>query len=119
MSKITKLDDIQIYREALELAHVIYHFVKNDALRREYALIDQIKRAAISVAANIAEGYGRKTKKDFAQFLSIAIGSLNELIAYLDFISLEFHVSDPAIKERCITLQRRTHSFRSYLLKNV
>lgn len=83
MTKITKLSDIEIYQEALRLAQFVFTMAKNEKIRHEYFLIDQIKRAALSVAANIAEGYGRNTKKDFSQFLSIALGSVNEVITYL------------------------------------
>lgn len=118
MSKITELSDIEIYQEALRLAQSIYQLTKHDRLRHEYSLLDQIKRASLSVAANIAEGYGRNTKKDFSQFLSIALGSVNEITAYLDFINLEFQIDSGAIKENYLVLSRRIHSFRSYLLRS-
>ncbi len=117
MTIITKLDDIEIYREALRLSQKIYSLSNNHHLKREYSLIDQIKRASLSVAANIAEGYGRNTKKDFSQFLSIALGSVNELIAYLDFIDLEFKVDTKNLKNEYLVLSKRIHSFRSYLLR--
>lgn len=115
--KITKLTDIEIYKEALQLAKQVFELVKNVKIHREYFLIDQIKRAALSVAANIAEGYGRNTKKDFSQFLSIALGSVNEIITYLDFLELQYHLDASNIKERYDILCRRIHSFRTYLLK--
>lgn len=118
MAKITKLDDIEIYKEALMLAQIVYHLLKESRLSKEYGLCDQIKRAALSVAANIAEGYGRNTKKDFAQFLSVALGSVNEVIASLDFRELEFHIDTSDIKERYIILTKRIHSFRTYLLNS-
>lgn len=118
MSKITKLDDIEIYKESLILAKDIYTLCKHPKLKREYSLIDQIKRAAISVAANIAEGFGRNTKRDFAQFVSISLGSLNEVIAYLDFIALEFQLETKELRAKYFVLARRIHAFRSYLLKN-
>lgn len=119
MGKITKLDDITIYKEALRLAHLVYQLAKYHPLVREYALLDQLKRSGLSVAANIAEGYGRKTKKDFCQFLSIALGSVNEAITYLDFINLEFKINTTNLKEEYITLSRRIYSFRTYLSKPI
>lgn len=118
MAKITKLDDIEIYREALLLAQQVYALTKDSRCKREYSLIDQIKRAALSVAANIAEGYGRKTKRDFSQFLSVALGSVNEVVTYLDFINLEFHIDTAFLKENYLVLSKRIYSFRSYLLKS-
>lgn len=117
MTIITKLDDIEVYRAALELAQKAYLLTKDDKLKKEYELVGQIKRAAISIAANIAEGYGRNTKKDFSQFLSISLGSANEVIAYLDFIQLQFNINTSSLKEEYLVLSRRIHSFRSYLLR--
>ena len=66
MSNITKLEDIQVYVEARLLAQEVYKLIKTDPVYKDYSLVDQIKRASLSVMANIAEGYGRKTKKDFS-----------------------------------------------------
>jgi four helix bundle protein len=78
--------------------------------------VDQLKRASISVAANISEGYGRNTKKDFGQFLSMALGSVNEVITYLDFLQLEFKMPTTTIQEHYYVLSKRIYSFRRYLL---
>ncbi|TSC86041.1 MAG: S23 ribosomal protein [Microgenomates group bacterium Gr01-1014_16] len=118
MTNISKLDDIEIYTEALRLAGKIYSLSKNPKLKYEYSLLDQIKRASLSVAANIAEGYGRNTKKDFAHFLSIANGSINETIAFLDFLKMNFGIDLDELKNEYHTLGKRTISFRKYLQTN-
>lgn len=115
MSKFFKLEDIEIYREALLLAQKIYKLASNKAFYREFSLIDQLKRAALSIIANIAEGYGRRTKKDFCQFLSIALGSANEVIAYLDFVSLQFKIDVKQIRQEYLILAKRIYAFRIYL----
>lgn len=116
MTKINKLEDIEIYQFALELARNIYTLTKDYRITKDFTLLNQIKSAALSVAANIAEGYGRRTKKDFAQFLSIALGSANEVIAYLDFIALEYKISTSEMKDSYNILAKKIYSFRSYLL---
>lgn len=113
---IKELTDIKIYSEALHLATKIYIFTQNKTLKKEYSLTDQIKRAAVSVAANIAEGYGRKTKKDFTQFLSISLGSVNEIIAYLDFTTIAFTLDAKDLRNEYQVLAKRIYRFRSYLL---
>lgn len=115
--KVSKLEDLEIYHEALKLAKEIYGFVTSEALKRDYSLVDQIRRASLSVAANIAEGFGRKTKADFSHFLTISLGSINEVVAYLDFIKLTFNLDTNNLRESYQTLARRVHSFRSYLQK--
>ena len=90
---------------------------KSSGLSREYWLTDQIKRACSSVAVNIAEGYGRKTKADFSQFLSIALGSCNEVMAFLDIIRISLPaVRMQEIRERYNVLGKRLFTFRRKLL---
>jgi four helix bundle protein len=113
--KIANLNQIEIYQQSLLLAQQVYALTKNNEIIKEFALNDQLKRAALSVPANIAEGYGRRSKKDFAQFLSIALGSANELIAYFDFILLEFKIDTSHLKAEYDILAKRIYSFRSYL----
>jgi len=67
-----------MWQKAIELATEIYK-LNNPTLVKDFALIDQLRRSAISVSSNIAEGYGRGGNKEFKQFLSIAKGSLYEL----------------------------------------
>lgn len=118
MSKIKKLKDIQIYQEALLLSKDIYQLTNNSKMQKDYSLIDQLQRAALSIPANIAEGYGRKSKKDFAQFVSISLGSINEILTYLDFIPLEYNVPTTKIAKKYEILARRVYTFRSYLIKS-
>ena len=58
---------------------VVYELTKGFPREELYGMTSQLRRSAISVAANIAEGYGRGTKKDYAYFLTVARGSLYEL----------------------------------------
>lgn len=90
----TQLSKIKVYSLALQGVREIYLLIKILPLSKDFSLIDQIKRASTSICANIAEGYGRRSKKEFVQFLSIALGSTNEVIAFLDVISIVY----PTIK---------------------
>jgi len=65
---------------------LIYDLCRHPKLLRDFSLIDQIKRAVISIVANIAEGYGRDSLKDKAHFLTIALGSSNLVQALLDIL---------------------------------
>jgi len=117
MTEITNLNDLEIYQESSKLVKLLFDLCKNPLLKREYSLCDQLKRAAISVCANIAEGFGRRTKSDFAQFLSIALGSCNEVIALIDVIMLNFSdIKTNSIRESYEVLGRRIYSFRKTLI---
>ena len=68
-----------VWQKAMELVAEVYKLVKLLPKEETYALSDQMRRAAVSIPSNIAEGSGRKTKPDFVHFLSVARGSKYEL----------------------------------------
>jgi len=74
-----------VHQRADELAFEIYKLTRGYPKEEMFGLVSQMRRAAISVPANIAEGYTRKTKKEKARFYNMAQGSLTELEYYLEF----------------------------------
>jgi four helix bundle protein len=78
--KITGFEEIEAWKEARMLVKEIYAGFSNC---RDFSFKDQIQRAAISIMANIAEGFERKTNKEFINFLSIARGSCAEVKSLL------------------------------------
>lgn len=75
--------DLDVWRLSLELCLKIYKLTDAFPDGEKFGLTSQIRRCAISVMSNIAEGQGRSTPKDFAQFVRISIGSLQELESQL------------------------------------
>lgn len=71
--------DLIVWQKAMDLVVEIYRITKLFPREEQYALSDQIRRAAVSVPSNIAEGYGRSPGKDYVRFLNIARGSKNEV----------------------------------------
>ena len=71
--------DLMVWQKGMDLAEEIYRLVKLMPKEETYALSDQMRRAAISVPSNIAEGKNRNSQKEFKQFLSVARGSAAEL----------------------------------------
>jgi len=78
MDTIKSYKDLQVWQKSIELADCIYTATEEFPKREWYGLANQMRRAAVSISSNIAEGSARGTK-EFAQFLSIARGSLAEL----------------------------------------
>ena len=72
-----------VWQKAMELVRSVYRLSKGFPTDERYALTDQLRRAAISIPSNIAEGCGRTSRKDYAHFLSIARGSLYETMTQL------------------------------------
>ena len=75
--------DLKIWQKSIELVERCYRLSTMLPLDERFALTSQIRRAATSVPANIAEGFGRWNSRDFARFLAIASGSLRELETHL------------------------------------
>jgi len=89
-TKVKSWNDLKVLNKAHELVLQIYKITKDYPNDEKYRLIDQICRAASSVPTNIAEGHGRKTKKEFIQFLTISRGSVEE-VKYLLLLSKDLN----------------------------
>ncbi len=79
MKEINSYKDLLVWQKSILLVKETYQLTVKFPKSETYALADQMKRASIAIPSNIAEGYGRKTRKDYANFCSIAYGSLLEL----------------------------------------
>lgn len=75
--------DLEVWQVAMDVAEQCYNLTATFPKEELFGLTMQIRRAAASVAANIAEGYGRESRREYLQFLRIAQGSLKELETYL------------------------------------
>jgi four helix bundle protein len=75
--------ELVLWRKAMDLVEVIYAVTRGWPKEEVYGLTSQVRRAAVSIPANVAEGHGRNSKRDFLRFLMIANGSLLELETHL------------------------------------
>ena len=81
--KIRSYRDLRVWQAGMDLAEACYVLTKRFPKDELFGMTAQIRRAAASVPANIAEGYGRNSRREYAQFLRIAQGSLKELETHL------------------------------------
>jgi four helix bundle protein len=81
--KIKEFTDLLVWREGHQLVLEIYKITKQFPREEIYSLVDQMKRASVSITSNIAEGFGRQTYKEKIQFFYLAQGSLIELKSQL------------------------------------
>ena len=79
MAKIDRFEDIEVWKEGRKLTRGIYEISSSGGFARDFGLKDQIRRASVSVMLNIAEGFARKSDKEFARFLVQSHGSAAEV----------------------------------------
>ena len=79
MSSINTYRDLIVWQKSMTFVTEVYLITKSFPSTENFGLISQIRRSAISIPSNIAEGYGRKSTGDYIRFLQIAVGSLFEL----------------------------------------
>ncbi|NER12024.1 four helix bundle protein [Leptobacterium flavescens] len=116
-----KVEDLKIWQKAIELVKLVYLLIAELPSDEKYGLISQIKRSAISIPSNIAEGAGRNSNKEFIHFLSIANGSTYELQTQLILV-LELNLSTKqkvsTLIDACIEIQKMNYSFQKTLKEN-
>ena len=88
MTKITRFEDLECWQEARNLTQLVYKATNRDRFRKDLRLCGQIQSASGSSMANIAEGFIRRSDKEFIQFLFIAMASTAEVQSHL-YIALD------------------------------
>lgn len=120
MASITRFQDIRAWQEARLLVTAIYQASQSGKLARDFGLKDQLQRSAVSIMANIAEGFGRRGRQEFVQFLRIARGSCSEVQSHL-YVALDSGAIDELtfqdLQARSETVGRRISAFIAHLTK--
>lgn len=91
--------DLRVWQRAMDLVAAAYDLCRMLPKEETYAMSDQIRRAAVFIPANIAEGQARKNKKEFVRFLYIAHGSLAELLTQFEICVRLGYVSQDQVTE--------------------
>lgn len=114
--------DLEVWQQARRLANSVYTVTKSFPKEELFGLTNQLRRAAISVPSNIAEGAGRYTRKDNLQFLYIARGSLYELECQLYLASDQQYIYSNQLEELLAEVEKSKkllNGFISYLRKEI
>ena len=83
MSQAASYRDLVAWQKAMTLTEEAYRLSESFPGREQYGITSQLRRASVSIAANLAEGHARATRKEYARFVSMARGSLAEVETYL------------------------------------
>ena len=111
-------NNLQIWQRAMDLVEEIYKLTASFPIEEKFGLVSQMTRAAVPIPSNIAEGAGRNSDKDFAHFISIAIGSLYELntqIVLSERLGYINQSQSQELQKKLDNLQRKSVSFKSKL----
>jgi len=118
MARIDSYQQLEVWQKAVTLVTEVYQVTRTFPREEIYGLTSQLRRAAVSIPANIAEGWGRNTTRDYIQFLRVARGSLLELETHLVIAgNLEF--IDPSAQERLGQRTQEINRMLNGLIKSV
>jgi len=122
MAFYKKFEDLPVWKNSRELTVKVYQFTKNEKFRKDFGLVDQIRRSSISISSNIAEGFERGSKKEFIQFLYRAKGSAGELRSQLYTASDLGYIDKANIQElltQVVSLSRQLSAFISSIKEKI
>jgi four helix bundle protein len=118
MGTIRRFEEIEAWQAARDLTRLIYALSKEGDFARDFGLRDQMRRAAVSIMSNIAEGFESRTGAQFIEYLGRAKGSAGELRAQA-YVALDAgYIALPQFQElidRCERCSRQISNFMSYL----
>ena len=118
MAKIERFEDIEAWEKARLLVELIYQETGKGAFAKDFGLRDQIRRAAVSIMSNIAEGFERNSDKEFRQFLYISKGSAGEVRSSL-YVAMDLNYINKTVyeslMERVIFVSQKLSGFIKHL----
>ena len=110
--------NLDVWKKSMDLVESIYKLTQAFPDSEKFGLTNQMRRAAVSVPSNIAEGAARKGDKELIQFLYIALGSIAELeTQYSIALRLQFVNKDENIEETMLNVKKMLLGFKNYVEK--
>lgn len=111
---------LQVWTRSMSLAEEVYQISNEMNAEEKFGMQSQIRRAAISIPANIAEGFGRNGSKAFAQYVRVSLGSSYELATLLE-LAQRLNLADilklEKVRKELMEIARMLHSFHKHLVE--
>jgi four helix bundle protein len=117
-TKGKRFEELIVYQRARGLVKEVYALTRRSAFAKDWGLVDQIRRASVSIMSNIAEGFERGSNVEFVQFLYIAKGSCGEVRCQLTVAMDQGYVSEAEcerLSDTCCVISGMLSSFINYL----
>lgn len=99
MTTAKRFEDLEVWQRAKDLTNLIYKYSTDGTFARDFGLRDQMRRAAVSIMSNIAEGFESQTQAQFIKYLGLAKGSAGELRAQLYIARDQGYISEENFSE--------------------
>lgn len=120
MGTIKRFEELECWQEAREFVKLIYELTKKGKFRRDFELVSQLRRSAVSSMANIAEGFHRNSNRDFMKFLDYSRSSVAESVSHC-YVALDQNYIDEKemeqVKQQADIVWKRVNNFITYLNK--
>jgi len=113
--KIESFEDLMVWQKGMEIVKQVYLISREGELCRDFALRDQLRRAAISIPTNIAEGFERSSRKEYVNFLNYAKGSTGEVRSLLN-VAFDLGYLEPSQHE---VLRQAVMELSRYLFNQI
>jgi four helix bundle protein len=110
--------DLMVWQKSMQLAASIYQVSKQFPREEMYGITSQMRRSAVSIASNVAEGHGRLNAKEFGQFLGIARGSTYELQTQLE-LAKELQIGGADQIEQCLEMSEEVGRMLYSLIRSL
>jgi len=114
-------EKLEVWQHAIDFSDDVYRVKRMFPSEERFGLISQLRRAAVSIAANLAEGSSRQSNRDFLRFVEISFGSLMECVSHLKIAQRQNMVDDEThrnLYESCEKLSRMLSGLRNSLLRS-
>jgi len=122
MATIKRFEELECRQEAREFVKLIYELTRKEKFRRDFELVSQLRRSAVSSMANISEGFHRNSNKDFMKFLDYSRSSVAETISHC-YVALDQNYINGKemehVKQQADVVWKKVNNFITYLNRKV
>ena len=120
MGTIRRFEDLECWQEARRFVRLIYEMADSNRFKKDFELVGQLKRSAISSMANIAEGFHRNSTKEFMRFLDYSRASVAETLSHCYVAMDQQYITEDEmskLKQQADIVWKKVNNFISYLRK--